>query len=343
MHGCRRSRRRAARARPRRSISTRRADTVARLRGHAAAGRVTLTVRRHVPRVRSTRHERPQVRRARRRDHPRVTTTSVDDAVASAHEGLADAEAARATSSCDEPVVAESRSSLTSRSSRTSTRRMPAPTPPTEPWSPRPWSPRRRRPPRSGYYDAEPVDETYTPGRVLERPRRPDRGRRARRGRGRGDAAAAAAPQPIFVQAPEAPRPRGNRAAAGAIGLLAALAFGVLYLAAALGLRAVDGDVTSLERRRRVAGRADVVVVLGARRRVLPRVLAARRDHQPRPLGPLGHLRPARGCRLVRRPHPRPALPGAVLVADGESGRRTRPRTRCSLRWRSSPSCSVAS
>ena len=37
--------------------------------------------------------------------------------------------------------------------------------------------------------------------------------------------------QPIFVQAPEAPRPRGNRAAAGAIGLLAALSFGVLYLA----------------------------------------------------------------------------------------------------------------
>ncbi|MCJ1706319.1 ABC transporter [Microbacterium sp. VKM Ac-2923] len=44
-------------------------------------------------------------------------------------------------------------------------------------------------------------------------------------------------PQPIFVQAPEAPRPRGNRGAAGAIGLLAALAFAVLYLAAILGLR----------------------------------------------------------------------------------------------------------
>ena len=36
-------------------------------------------------------------------------------------------------------------------------------------------------------------------------------------------AAAPLAPQPIFVQAPEAPSPRGNRAAAGAIGLLAAL------------------------------------------------------------------------------------------------------------------------
>lgn len=44
-------------------------------------------------------------------------------------------------------------------------------------------------------------------------------------------------PQPIFVQAPEAPRPRGNRGAAGAIGLLAAVCFAVLYLAATLGLR----------------------------------------------------------------------------------------------------------
>ncbi|QEW02063.1 ABC transporter [Microbacterium lushaniae] len=47
--------------------------------------------------------------------------------------------------------------------------------------------------------------------------------------------------QPIFVQAPEAPRPRGNRGAAGAIGLLAALVFGVLYLAAALGLGLLNG------------------------------------------------------------------------------------------------------
>jgi len=56
--------------------------------------------------------------------------------------------------------------------------------------------------------------------------------------------AAAAAPQPIFVQAPEPPRTRGNRAAAGAIGLLAALAFAVLYLAAWLGFGALAGDVT---------------------------------------------------------------------------------------------------
>ena len=51
------------------------------------------------------------------------------------------------------------------------------------------------------------------------------------------------APQPIFVQAPEAPRARGNRAAAGAIGLLAALSFAVLYLGAWLGVGLLNGDI----------------------------------------------------------------------------------------------------
>ncbi|WP_127474069.1 ABC transporter [Microbacterium sulfonylureivorans] len=57
--------------------------------------------------------------------------------------------------------------------------------------------------------------------------------------------AAPVAPQPIFVQAPEAPRPRGNRAAAGAIGLVAALAFAVLYYAVWIALAAFSGDVTA--------------------------------------------------------------------------------------------------
>lgn len=63
-------------------------------------------------------------------------------------------------------------------------------------------------------------------------------------------AAAATAPaaQPIFVQAPEAPRARGNRGAAGAIGLLAALVFAVLFLAAWLGLELLyDGGITLAE------------------------------------------------------------------------------------------------
>ena len=50
--------------------------------------------------------------------------------------------------------------------------------------------------------------------------------------------------QPIFVQAPEPPRERGNRGTAGAIGLLATIAFAILYLGATLGLRAVAGDIT---------------------------------------------------------------------------------------------------
>jgi hypothetical protein len=135
----------------------------------------------------------------------------------------------------------------------------------------------------------------------------------------------ASTPQPIFVQAPEAPRPRGNRAAAGLIGLLAAVAFGILYLAAALGLRAIDGEVTGANGHRGPR-RALVVVVLGAGCGLLPRVLAAGRDHQPRQLGALGHLRPARGRRLLRRTPARPALPGSVLAADRQPGPRGRAR-----------------
>lgn len=50
-------------------------------------------------------------------------------------------------------------------------------------------------------------------------------------------------PQPIFVQAPEPPRERGNRGTAGAIGLLATVAFALLYLATILGLGALAGDI----------------------------------------------------------------------------------------------------
>jgi len=60
---------------------------------------------------------------------------------------------------------------------------------------------------------------------------------------GTGAAVAYATPQPIFVQAPESPRPRGNRAAAGAIGLLAALSFGILYLAVWIGIGLISGEV----------------------------------------------------------------------------------------------------
>ncbi|MCE4027390.1 ABC transporter [Microbacterium sp. Au-Mic1] len=52
-------------------------------------------------------------------------------------------------------------------------------------------------------------------------------------------------PPPIFVQAPEPPRERGNRGAIFGIGLLAAIAFAILYLGTALGIAAFDGKVTT--------------------------------------------------------------------------------------------------
>ncbi|REJ07895.1 ABC transporter [Microbacterium bovistercoris] len=51
-------------------------------------------------------------------------------------------------------------------------------------------------------------------------------------------------PQPIFVQAPEPPRPLGNRGTAGAIGLLATLSFAILLLGVTLAIGAAGGDVT---------------------------------------------------------------------------------------------------
>ncbi|GAA4195869.1 hypothetical protein GCM10022219_21610 [Microbacterium oryzae] len=51
-----------------------------------------------------------------------------------------------------------------------------------------------------------------------------------------------AAPQPIFVRAPERPKMRGNRGAAGLIGLVAAVLFAVLFFAATLGSRLIAGD-----------------------------------------------------------------------------------------------------
>ncbi|QAY60232.1 ABC transporter [Microbacterium protaetiae] len=54
-----------------------------------------------------------------------------------------------------------------------------------------------------------------------------------------------AAPQPIFVQAPEEPRPRGNRGAAGGIGLIAAVCFAFLYLDAGVVIGLVSGDLAT--------------------------------------------------------------------------------------------------
>lgn len=50
--------------------------------------------------------------------------------------------------------------------------------------------------------------------------------------------------QPVFVEAPEPPRKRGNRAAAGAIGILAAIVFAILYFAATVAMRALRGEAS---------------------------------------------------------------------------------------------------
>lgn len=61
---------------------------------------------------------------------------------------------------------------------------------------------------------------------------------------GAAPVAPAPLPQPIFVQAPEPPRERGNRGTAGAIGLLAAIVFAVLFLGAHIAIGAIEGSVT---------------------------------------------------------------------------------------------------
>ncbi|MCC9053323.1 ABC transporter [Microbacterium sp. F2E] len=199
--------------------------------------------------------------------------TSADEAVARAHEGLADAEAASreaaqgdvtpGEAAAHERVVddgagygAAHDATVAHDSAAHDT------TAAHDATAAHPVEPATTAAPAAGsLYADDPVDETYTPGAYSS-----------------GDYSSAAAtevvtpaasqdaatevvapavvapvvtpvvetstPQPIFVQAPEAPRPRGNRAAAGLIGLLAAVVFGILYLAAALGLRALDGDVT---------------------------------------------------------------------------------------------------
>ncbi len=53
--------------------------------------------------------------------------------------------------------------------------------------------------------------------------------------------------QPIFVQAPEPPRPRGNRAAAGLIGLVAALGYALITFGVLFGAGFAVGAITSLD------------------------------------------------------------------------------------------------
>jgi hypothetical protein len=163
--------------------------------------------------------------------------TTVDhDVVGRAHEGLAHAEAAGRDAVADEPSRPVVTDAAPADAPVDAAPKAAAPAEP-DPWD----SPEaasldyQRAAPATVAYDSpaadtgaatpvvtasEPVSETHV-------------------------APAPVAPQPIFVQAPEAPTPRGNRAAVGAIGLLAALSFAVLYFAAWLGFGAILGDITT--------------------------------------------------------------------------------------------------
>jgi hypothetical protein len=179
----------------------------------------------------------------------------VDDVVSRANEGLAEAEAARRdpvadapASETDAPAAAEEPAPGEGAAPRGGDARLvengttePSPAAAGEPAEPDPWdSPEAasldHRAPAADRAVYTPADDSPTvvaaPVVTASEPV--------------ADTAyaSAATPQPIFVQAPEAPRPRGNRAAAGAIGLLAAVSFAILYFAVWLGVGAIRGEVT---------------------------------------------------------------------------------------------------
>jgi hypothetical protein len=186
--------------------------------------------------------------------------TPVDDVVGRAHEGLADAEAARweDASPADEPAAP-----VAEPASATPVESAPVESAPVEPVAaePAPVADARNEAPVAApaaasveepattVYDAAPVEAAAadavdtTPW--YDRPEADAYPTVVAPAVVEPVVETPAPPQPIFVQAPEAPRAKGNRAAAGAIGLLAALSFAVLYLLAWLGIGLVDGSITS--------------------------------------------------------------------------------------------------
>ncbi len=159
----------------------------------------------------------------------------VDDVVGRAHEGLADAEAAQrdiapSTSRGEDIDYAMYEAAAESPDSADATPAGTAPAPhasgtPADD-SDAPTTVYAAPAPPAAVTPSEPATEAYVPPAATAAP------------------AAFPSPQPIFVQAPEPPRPRGNRAAAGLIGLLAALSFAVLYLGAALAIGLIDRSLT---------------------------------------------------------------------------------------------------
>ncbi|GAA3774649.1 hypothetical protein GCM10022240_28050 [Microbacterium kribbense] len=176
---------------------------------------------------------------------------SVDDVVGQAHEGLAEAEAAGrgavddpAQNSSDADASAEQQSAEHSDDAPAEPAAADA-APAAEPAGPTYAAPvaETYAAPATETY-AAPATEAYTPP-AAETDYAPTAGGPAAAAATAETGYASAAQQPIFVQAPEEPRPRGNRAAAAGIGVIAAICFGILYLAAGVVIGLVNGDITS--------------------------------------------------------------------------------------------------
>ncbi|MHC2999819.1 ABC transporter [Microbacterium sp. HJ5] len=168
------------------------------------------------------------------------------DVVGRAHEGLAEAEAAR-RDAVDRPVD-EPRPADEPEAAASDAPAAPAPTEP-DPWDSAEAASLQYDAAPSQASDAAVYDTPSTPATTVYEPAAETvvAAPVVTPSEPVADTVVAspAAPQPIFVQAPEAPRPRGNRAAAGAIGLVAALAFAVLYYGVWLALDAIAGELTA--------------------------------------------------------------------------------------------------
>ena len=200
---------------------------------------------------------------------PVESPTPVDDVVGRAHEGLADAEAARTRRRramrprrvrprrAEEPVVVDSPPPVEPMASHEAARlrQRDVRAPPTTPRS-------EAAVRRAAVAAATPAADTVVTRRAGRHAARAAPPRPPRR----------SPPQPIFVQAPEAPRPRGNRAAAGAIGLLAALSLRRRSTSPRGSASALlSGDVDRRDVGEVAARRARHLVAVGAGRRLLHR------------------------------------------------------------------------
>ncbi|MEQ6899350.1 ABC transporter [Microbacterium sp. KR10-403] len=177
---------------------------------------------------------------------PVEESTSVDDVVGRAHEGLAEAEAA-GRDATDEAAAAASAPPADEPAVATSVEAdAPVAAEPTEEADEPVFSTPALNDMHGTY--GENVDTAATEQYQASREAVETEAYPAGAAAGAAAAASVAepvAPQPIFVQAPEEPRPRGNRGAAGGIGLVAAVCFAALYLASGLVIGLVNGDITT--------------------------------------------------------------------------------------------------